>query len=234
MLELQYCAQVQYQLHLWNKILKELCTMFHFARQELSMYQEELFLLFHQQRISESIAMAYLGTTSEEDPPNQGITCIFADIENSNTKGSFPTANGVVPESPPSPMKSSLLVSSNIMERRNSDGCWTDTLAIVTVDSVLHFFHVPSEQSTKSPQEILNQTLLSLSLELLTPSLSIYIPNCSHCHKAQNVSSTHCEALEITEAYLDSNGCFTTRKILLRTTSPVDTMKWSKNVFVTC
>mmetsp|Transcript_7037 Transcript_7037/g.10072 ORF Transcript_7037/g.10072 Transcript_7037/m.10072 type:complete len:663 (-) Transcript_7037:251-2239(-) len=233
MLEFQYCTQVQHQLNLWNTTLTELSTMFHLVRHELSMYQEELFVLFDQQKISKSIALAYLGAESQEEK-DQGHN-IFSDLK-SNTDDSTTANNGVVPVSPPSPLRSPLLESCKIMERRNGsdDEGWTDTLAIVTADSVLHFFDIPSgeQESTKSPQEIMDEIMLTSSSSEAS-LLSIYLPNCSHCHKVRTINSAHGEDLEIIEAYLDANRCFTTRKTLLRTASSKDTMEWSHNVFVT-
>eukprot|EP00521_Asterionellopsis_glacialis_P009537 CAMPEP_0195289620 /NCGR_PEP_ID=MMETSP0707-20130614/5820_1 /TAXON_ID=33640 /ORGANISM="Asterionellopsis glacialis, Strain CCMP134" /LENGTH=715 /DNA_ID=CAMNT_0040349643 /DNA_START=131 /DNA_END=2278 /DNA_ORIENTATION=+ len=242
MLEYQYCTHVQQQLNLWNTTLSELSTMFHLVRHELSMYQEELFVLFEKEKISKSIAFAYLGAEQRPEEDNHHNRCIFSDLKN-NTDDDSPTTtsnSNVVPMSPPSPLKSSLLKSCQVMERRTDHG-WTSTVAIVTADSVVHFFDSPNSEdpskstttSSFSPQDIMEE-LLVVSSSTPKPNLSIYLPNCSPCHKVRTIHSTYDEDLEIIEAYLDPDRCFTTRKTLLRTTSSKEIMEWSHNVFVTC
>lgn len=259
---MQYCAIVEQQLSLWNTKLCELSKEFHTVRKELSKYQQDLFCKFQQQRISTSIALAYLGESSSSSSITQKedegeAACIFLDLLQKDSTTST-TAEGVVPSSPPSPMKSTLLVSSKIMEKlsnshqnsnNDEDNGWTETLAVVTSDSVLHFFDIPRPSSSycnnKSPQEVFNKVFLSAppshpdhhveqeeELPLLQSSTSIYLPNCSHCHKVRTISNYQ-EDLEIMEACLDKDRCFTTRKILLRSESSHETLEWSNSVFST-
>jgi len=148
-----------------------------------------------------------------------------------------------------SPLTSDLLCKAKVIEKKASGmmGGWKIALAVVTADSFLHLFDVPSNMKVGSgsapevafhallpPVQIpTEQTIKSHTVPSprswsdLTPALSIVLSNScvSYSDAGKNT------AFEITETYFNEGankifGKTSTRKIQLRTISQDETRDW--------
>ena len=153
-----------------------------------------------------------------------------------------------------SPLVSDLLVKANVIEKKSSGmmSSWKTTLAIVTADSFLHLFEVPSSAKLGSgsapevafhalvpPVEVPNADTAKTHVtgkgvkdwfKMLSPSMSLALPNCTITFKDEDETCV----FEIAEKVPSSGASSmmmmskktTTRKVSLRTLSNEQSKEW--------
>ena len=152
-----------------------------------------------------------------------------------------------------SPLVSDLLVKANVIEKKSSGmmSSWKTTLAIVTADSFLHLFEIPSSAKLGSgsapevafhslvpPVEVPNADTAKTHVtgkvvkdwfKMLHPSMSLALPNCTITFKDEDETCV----FEISEKVPSSGASSmmmmsktTTRKVSLRTLSNEQSKEW--------
>ena len=151
-----------------------------------------------------------------------------------------------------SPLVSDLLVKANVIEKKSSGmmSSWKTTLAIVTADSFLHLFEIPSSAKVSNgsapevafhalvpPVEVPNAETAKTNVvgkiikdwfKMLHPAASLALPNCTITFKdeADTCSFEITEKVPNTGATSMMMGKTTTRKVSLRTLSNDETKEW--------
>jgi len=142
-----------------------------------------------------------------------------------------------------SPLASQLVRSSIFIEMKIVRGHWQTMLAVVTADSFLHLFDMPSsieatprtnevflelptgESSTPGGTEGEDSNSIMGILKDFWPLESLFLPNCIVTSGVDDQ-----RYIVLTESRVGKFGNATARKLLLRTGSPEDTAKLIKNL----
>lgn len=142
-----------------------------------------------------------------------------------------------------SPMTSSLLCASKIIETRTKKGgvtrkaCWEQTLAVHTVDGFLHLFGVlPSSTQPNSPEEVFldlvraskeqKDTSAKDGCNHLTPTESVFLPNCVvECNPKEKRN------FDVREDRAGKFNKIATRRLVFRTRSPEETNDWIDTLY---
>lgn len=133
------------------------------------------------------------------------------------------------------PLSSNLVCSSTIMERKRGWKGWKKALVVVTADSFLHLFDVPSSETTQSPEELFLELVPKHNFptsERLTPQgkprnrfqnvsprKSFFLPKCTLRPNPDNGREMLCRVV-------GRFGQSKTQAILLRTGSAKETSEW--------
>lgn len=157
-----------------------------------------------------------------------------------------------------SPLVSDLLVKANVIEKKSSGmmSSWKTTLAIVTADSFLHLFEVPSSAKLGSgsapevafhalvpPVEVPNADTAKTHVtgkgvkdwfKMLSPSMSLALPNCTITFKDEDETCVFeiaekvpsSGASSVASSMMMMSKKTTTRKVSLRTLSNEQSKEW--------